>query len=600
MEEDRLPLTRSLETEVRTGFAVPPISEGLSEAALVDALSRITVSEGESLVQALADQGYDAITSDSTAVLNWIDAVFAVWQSDYPLDGEFEQTVQAARPLAAAFACQEERFFTPGAHALHRLLDSLHEGFAGWSADLGKAARPALDAVNQVMQRCLQDFPSEPAVDHTLQLLEQKIQGHAGQLQRLDAGLIEREATAMASTLAGQTVAQYLGEQLGDATFPTKLSQFMGADWFEAGVNLVKNVGIQSDGWQQFDAATHQLIASFAEGATQGSRLPKPPADSSPESAAALPSAIRDILKQVGMSGDRAQSAAATLEYLLLRQASNSSHGAREAVTLDGRPAEEWASNASTSLAEQGIETGQWFQIMQPEGMRRLRLAGTVGGGRYFVFMDFTGARALRLGIEDFANLLRSKEAAQLDTRQTFSRAMVQAAEMQTVRVAEQENKQAEAQKLKAQAESLEAAERAQARDAASQQLREAEERVLGQGPATQIAAQSDEADRAVSAEQPFDRKTVLQLQIPIGTWLGFHDREPPIMARVAVRDLEKDSYIFTNRDGIKLRELTVPQLVTLIERDMVDILEHKTSFRETLSASNGQNSLGQPQQLPA
>ena len=600
MEEDRLPLTRSLETEVRTGFAVPPINEGLSGAALVDALSQITVSEGQSLVQALTDQGHDAIASDSTAVLNWIDAVFAVWQSDYPLDGEFEHTVQAARPLAAAFACQESRFFTPGAHALHRLLDSLHEGFAGWSADLGKAALPALDAVNQVMQRCLQDFPSEPAVDHTLQLLERKIQGHAGQLQRLDAGLIEREATAMASTLAGQTVAQYLGEQLGDATFPTKLSQFLGADWFEAGVNLVKNVGMQSDGWQQFDAATHELITAFAEGASLGSRLPKPPTDHTPESATALPSAVRDILRQVGISGDRAESAAATLEYLSLRQASNSSHGAREAVTLDGRPAVEWASNASTSLAEQGIETGQWFQIMQPEGMQRLRLAGTMGDGRYLVFMDFTGARALRLGIEDFANLLRSKEAAQLDTRQTFSRAMVQAAEMQTARVAEQENKQAEAQKLQAQAASLEAAERAQARDAASQQLREAEERVFGQGTATQIAEHGGEADRAVSAEQPFDRKTVLQLQIPIGTWLGFHDREPPIMARVAVRDLERDSYIFTNRDGIKLRELTVPQLVTLIERDMVDILEHKTSFKETLSASNGQNSLGQSQQLPA
>ena len=600
MEEDRLPLTRSLETEVRTGFAVPPINEGLSGAALVDALSQITVSEGQSLVKALTDQGHDAITSDSTAVLNWIDAVFAVWQSDYPLDGEFEHTVQAARPLAAAFACQESRFFTPGAHALHRLLDSLHEGFAGWSADLGKAALPALDAVNQVMQRCLQDFPSEPAVDHTLQLLERKIQGHAGQLQRLDAGLIEREATAMASTLAGQTVAQYLGEQLGDATFPTKLSQFMSADWFEAGVNLVKNVGMQSDGWQQFDAATHELITAFAEGASQGSRLPKPSNDHTAESATLLPSAVRDILKQVGMSGDRAESAAATLEYLSLRQASNSSHGAREAVTLDGRPAVEWASNASTSLANQDIETGLWFQIMQPEGMRRLRLAGTMGDGRYLVFMDFTGARALRLGIEDFANLLRSKEAAQLDTRQTFSRAMVQAAEMQTARVAEQENKQAEAQKLQAQAASLEAAERAQARDAASQQLREAEERVFGQGTATQIAEHGGEADRAVSAEQPFDRKTVLQLQIPIGTWLGFHDREPPIMARVAVRDLERDSYIFTNRDGIKLRELTVPQLVTLIERDMVDILEHKTSFKETLSASNGQNSLGQSQQLPA
>jgi hypothetical protein len=55
-------------------------------------------------------------------------------------------------------------------------------------------------------------------------------------------------------------------------------------------------------------------------------------------------------------------------------------------------------------------------------------------------------------------------------------------------------------------------------------------------------------------------------------------------MARVAVRDMEKDSYIFTNREGIKLRELTVSQLIALIDRDMVDILERKTNFRETVN----------------
>ena len=67
-------------------------------------------------------------------------------------------------------------------------------------------------------------------------------------------------------------------------------------------------------------------------------------------------------------------------------------------------------------------------------------------------------------------------------------------------------------------------------------------------------------------------------------------------MAKVAVRDLENDSYIFSNRDGIKLRELTVPQLVTLIERDMVDILEHKTSFKQTLATTAGSERLGQLQ----
>ena len=86
------------------------------------------------------------------------------------------------------------------------------------------------------------------------------------------------------------------------------------------------------------------------------------------------------------------------------------------------------------------------------------------------------------------------------------------------------------------------------------------------------------------SVDSPYESNTVVKLQIPMGTWMGFHDRDPPLMAKVAVRDLEKDSYIFTNREGIKLRELTVPQLVALIDRDMVDILERKTNFRDAVN----------------
>jgi hypothetical protein len=53
--------------------------------------------------------------------------------------------------------------------------------------------------------------------------------------------------------------------------------------------------------------------------------------------------------------------------------------------------------------------------------------------------MDFVGARALRLGVDEFANLLRSGEAAALDTRQTFSRALVEAAEAKSDWLAEQQ-----------------------------------------------------------------------------------------------------------------------------------------------------------------
>ena len=525
-------------------------------------------------------------------MLDWVDAAFARWQSHYSLDPELARLLLEVRPLTAAFACSEDRFFTPGAHALHRLLDALYEGFAGWSPDLGKTARPAVDALGEVIQRCLQDFPSEPAVDHTLQLLEQKISGYSSQLERLDEGLIEREATAMASTVARRAVGEQVSQKLGNATFPGKLAEFIGGDWFEAGVALAKNLGTDNDVWQQYGEITEHLVALFGHTDTQS----KVAAGNGDE----LPHRVRKLLEQVGLSSERAKSAGDMLEYLLLRHASKQMPDKTLArVMLDGQSTEDWSNATVTSLSEAGIEQGQWYRIQQPEGVRRLRLCGAFGDNSYLVFMDFAGARALRLGVDEFANLLRSGEVTQLDTRETFSRALVEAAEAKSEWLAAQQAAQTKVREQASQVAEQDAVTLASEREAAAQRLREAEQRARRQSEAL-TASQSKWGDRTLSADPLFDTKTVLQLQIPIGTWLGFHDREPPIMARAAVRDLDKDSYIFTNREGIKLRELTVPQLVTLIERDMVDILERKTSFRETLAGNAGQDRLNQFQAGPA
>ena len=589
MEDDRLPLTRSLEVEVRTGFALPPQTDGLSGEALLDALSKLSLTSHQTLLDALHEAGHDTIASEPAAILAWIDAVFARWQSRYPLDPKMLALLWATKPLAAAFACREDRFFTPGAHAVHRLLDTLHEGFAGWSGDLGKTAQLALDAVSEVIQRCLQNFPSEPAVDHTLDLLEQKISAHSVKLERLDPGLIEREATAMANTLVRHEVADQLSQQVGDRVFPTTLANFLGGNWFDAGVSLVKNLGTGSDLWQQYCRINAQFVLQFAKGSPPDSQTSQAEVPCTPDG---LPDAARDVLLEVGVSSDRAQSIAAMLEYLSLRNASEYDHGALSPVLFERQPSSTWTKHSIETLREAGIEAGQWYRIHRPEGIHPLRLSGTFGRNRYLIFMDFTGARALRMSVDDFANLLRSGEAVKLDTQQTFSRALVEAAEERNQRLGQKHAAQAEARGQQTQLAEKEAAEQASEREAAAQRLRTAEQRATAQHNALP-ATHSDDTRHAVSAEQPFDPNAILQLKIPIGTWLGFHDREPPIMARVAVRDLDKDSYIFTNRDGIKLRELTVPQLVTLVERDMVDILERRTSFRETL-LDDGRGRLGQ------
>ena len=474
MDDDQLALTRSLEVEIRTGFALPSQPEGLTGEALIVALSELSLRQNQELRTALAERGEELIASEPAALLDWIDAVFARWHAHYSLDPELERLLLAAKPLAAAFACSEDRFFTPGAHALHRLLDTLYEGFAGWSSDLGKSARPAVDAISEVIQRCLQDFPSEPSVDHTFHLLKQKISGHSGQLERLDSDLIEREATAMASTVARRTVGDELSQRFGSAVFPDKLSDFLGGDWFETGVALVKNLGTDANIWQQYCSTTERFVDLFGQ---SDSALSARSETNGAANADDLPQQVRDVLEQVGLSSERAQGAGDMLEYLRLRHASKQApSNTLSPVMLDGKSTAYWTQISSTSLEESGIEPGQWYRIHQADGARRLRLSGAFAHNSYLVFMDFAGARALRLSVDEFTNLLRSGEATKLDTQQTFSRALVEAAEEKSEWLAQQQATQAEARAKQSQIIEEESSELAVEREIAAQQLREAEQ----------------------------------------------------------------------------------------------------------------------------
>lgn len=86
-------------------------------------------------------------------------------------------------------------------------------------------------------------------------------------------------------------------------------------------------------------------------------------------------------------------------------------------------------------------------------------------------------------------------------------------------------------------------------------------------------------ATAPAAPEVPLDR----QIDLPIDTWLGFHDEEMPMMARLAVHDPVSDKFIFVNRKGIKLRELTKAQLLSLIDDDLVEILQRSADFRDRL-----------------
>ena len=103
-----------------------------------------------------------------------------------------------------------------------------------------------------------------------------------------------------------------------------------------------------------------------------------------------------------------------------------------------------------------------------------------------------------------------------------------------------------------------------------------------GSAPLTRQADDSTEQEMIPTPEP--DSAPERYIDLPMGAWLGFHDGETPLMARLAVHDPEDDYYIFVNRKGVKMRQVSKQELLDLIDNGMVDILETISNFREKVT----------------
>jgi len=104
-----------------------------------------------------------------------------------------------------------------------------------------------------------------------------------------------------------------------------------------------------------------------------------------------------------------------------------------------------------------------------------------------------------------------------------------------------------------------------------------------GAGHLTEKVRDND-AGEGSTTEQEQEQEQERQIKLPMGTWLGFHDGETPLMARLAVHDPEEGYYIFVNRNGVKMRQVSSQELHQLIDRGLVDILEANSNFRDEVT----------------
>ena len=548
----------------------------LSEIVLWDALAHLEPDQ-TNLLDALAQDGYEAIDSDSAAILSWIDATFTCWEHEVTLAPEAQQLANRFRPIAAAFALTDSRFFTPGAHGLHRLVDVFYDFLKGWHGGLGDKALYRLTTAADIMDRIRHDFPSEPRVDEARIFFEQKIGEHHAQLEKLDTLLLERELANLGADAIRQAAAWLLNTEITQVELPESVAQFIASDWYESGVCIAQEHGFDSTQWRTFTDTT-QLLVDVVQPVSRTN------SDELHRLYMTMQQISITLSKQLVSLKHDAEAVASTvglIEYAMLRNLRGEDLGLKQVDPISGGDGNTLPINAN-DLTALNLKPGAWFLMQTTEGAIRVRFVGSLINNYYLIFMDLLGNRALRKSLHEFQRLINSGELRCLEAQDSFCLAMSSAIDLCEALSFEASSRPEPTPKTS----DYGLAENNQTdptqNDSASL-LQHKKTKVKGTEQWRPTLNKNQDQPSAF-ADPPQENSTIVKLQIPMGTWLGFHDRDPPLMAKIVACDLEKNSYIFTNREGIKMRELTVPQLVALIDRDMIDILERRTNFRETIS----------------
>ena len=191
-----------------------------------------------------------------------------------------------------------------------------------------------------------------------------------------------------------------------------------------------------------------------------------------------------------------------------------------------------------------GIAQGDWFLVEgNGAGDRRIQLAMLQDGE--LLFCNQAGLKVMAMRGAEFADMLERGSATPLAAGASFSRALLLALGIDS--------------------------------DAALAALvGEPEPAAPEVATATEPAAASSvEAPPAQVSDEPVKLtpdpvgEPVLpesgRPELPLGTWLGFHDVDPPLLAKLALHDKVRRLLIFVNRQGVELRRLAEDDYFALI-----------------------------------
>ena len=551
LAKEHFPLPVSLQTLVLEGFADSAFSAQGGQAMPRDELiGYIRASDKYELspLEAVLIQtdliGDPALpTPQDSAALAWIGAAYKHWEGHYPLHESLAGPLRKLKPVLALMALADTQFYTPGIHPLHQALDALQEAAVGWQDGLGRAGEPIQKLLEQTVSDALASLEENGAgLMAILRATTESAQRLQTRQQRMSKRAADVERGQLRAARAKINSAEMINEEIARFPIPTDIGSFLTGPWYESAQLVLLKFGDKSDQWKQLRQTTTSLIDSL-----QPHEGENPPL----ESISAISSGLKQWLLSLQHDEQACEQALSVIEYTHLRVARGEQV---ERVQTSPIPVSEKARTAGDETTQlEGVGIGQWFEVdARKGGTLRIQLAMMQEDEQRLLFCNQAGVKVQSLDYASFAVLLEEKKARPLFSDASFSRSLAAVVNI---------NSQEALAQLTG--ETVPGQE-----DSAPQEESKFEEDI----PPFKIDSEAPKTPDLPDSGVP---------DLPMGTWLGFHDMDPPLLAKLALHDKVRRLFIFVNRKGIEQRRLEENEYLALLQDGQIDILETNTNFRE-------------------
>ncbi|MFT6274598.1 MAG: hypothetical protein ACJAZ0_000687 [Halioglobus sp.] len=547
------------------------------------------------------------------AKMQWVSMAFSRWEEYFPVEEPLTNAFRKLLPIGAALAITDPVFMIPGEHSFHKLLDTMQEGAIGWQAISAVAghgfARELENAINGASQWSENADVDLTAIYMKLKAATEKDRGRA---KRMAQRVVEAEQGKQKATRAKLRAATMINTLLQQYRAPADIGDFLKGPWYESAQLLLLKYGAKSEQWSQMTSATDALLNSLQpsdpaeteekKGSSRRQRLF--------ETITRIPKELNQWLLSLQHDSEGVRQAISAIEMAHMQVLRQQPLALENISLIASREA--LAPQRSSGVQEKidKIDIGQWFLVaVAKKAPVRVQLALKIESDQQLLFTNHMGTKAMQQGYAYFVALLKGGQAKPLDSGLSFSRSLAYAADIRSADdmttlsglIAERE----EIEPLIEPEVSSEAPIQTLADIASEQETdhQQHERRLLAQRD-KELAEQGqrNQKERQKVSEQELkvalygdyfdphrtldsaDAASLFDLDILMGTWMGFHDGDKPLMAKLAAHDQKRDTYIFVDREGIKMRELKKFELVSLMDTGLVDILETRSNFRDEIA----------------